>query len=81
MAYLNRDKEKNLTIELSNYLNAKDINEKINIKQKILQIFAGNSSEANDFLKPAVLKQKDIKAADTQQQTQTPPTQQKQAEK
>ena len=76
---LNRDKEKNLTIELSNYLNTQDINEKINIKQKILQIFAGDSSAANDFLKPAVLKQKTKPAK--QQQNQTPPTQQKQAEK
>jgi hypothetical protein len=83
---LNRDKEKNLTIELSNYLNAQDINEKINIKQKILQIFANDSSAANDFLKPAVLKQKTAKpqvqpSSPAAKPKQTPPTQQKQAEK
>jgi hypothetical protein len=83
---LNRDKEKNLTIELSNYLNAQDINEKINIKQKILQIFANDSYAANDFLKPAVLKQKQAKSqappsSPSAEPKQTPPTQQKQAEK
>jgi hypothetical protein len=76
---LNRDKEKNLTIELSNYLNASDEKTKEEIKIKILQAFAGNEEAATDFLKPAVLKQKTKPAK--QQQNQTLPTQQKQAEK
>jgi hypothetical protein len=76
---LNRDKEKNLTIELSNYLNASDEKTKEEIKIKILQAFAGNEEAATDFLKPVVLKQKTKPAK--QQQNQTLPTQQKQAEK
>jgi hypothetical protein len=83
---LNRDKEKNLTIELSNYLNASDEKTKEEIKIKILQAFAGNKKAATDFLKPAVLKQKQAKSqappsSPSAEPKQTPPTQQKQAEK
>jgi hypothetical protein len=84
---LNRDKEKNLTIYLSNYLGASDEQAKNKIKEQILQVFADDSSAATDFLKPAVLKQKQSSStgappsSPSAEPKQTPPTQQKQAEK
>lgn len=53
---LNRDKEKKMTELLISYQKASSAAEKQKIKEFVLQLFAGDEEDANDFLAPALTR-------------------------